>query len=305
MALTLRTKEILTGLIIIVVAFGWIFAGEALLRIQQAWQFGGDADVESSDAYHIQPATGLRIPVPNATLGALRFNSLGFRGPEIELPKPPDRLRVAFVGSSTVLDPYVGEDSETWVAQAMATLATEFPKCQFDYVNAGVPGFSLESMALHYKANVAKVQPDLVVAWTGGMNSILDKHAIEANLHRGPHYVPSLLARVSLFWSKVEMNAIVLQRQRAAYRESGMLNQKVYPITDEYRQNLKKMYDAAAESGAMIAMLPVPGWLREGVARELYEEAAKTDVFFMPYMTYEGLVSARSRFDEALTEFAS
>lgn len=304
MILTLRTKEILTGVIILMVAFGWVFAGEALLRIQQAWQFGGDADVESSDTFHIQPETGLRIPVPNAALGALRFNSLGFRGPEIEVPKPADRLRVAFVGSSSALDPYVREDEKTWAAQAMAALANEFPNCRFDYVNAGVPGFGLESTARHYEANVAKVQPDLVVVWSGGLNSALDRHAIAANLHREPHYAPSPFAEISQFWGKIEMNAVVLQRLRAAHQEKGMLEQEAYPITETYAQQLETMHDAVAGSGAMMALLPVPGWLRHGIPRELFEEAAKTDVFFMPYMSYEGLMNARQRFDAALSEFA-
>lgn len=305
MILSLRTKEILTGVVILTVAFGWVFAGEVLLRIQQAWQFGGNSDVESSDTFHIQPETGLRIPVPNAALGALRFNSLGFRGPEVEVPKPPDRLRVAFVGSSSVLDPYIREDEKTWAAQAMAALAAELPNCRFDYVNAGVPGFGLESTARHYEANVAKVQPDLVVVWSGGLNSALDRHAIAANLHQEPHYEPSPFARISQFWGKIEMNAVILQRLRAAHQKKGMLDQEAYPITEGYAQQLQTMHDVVAKSGALMAALPVPGWLRHGIPPELYEEAAKTDVFFMPYMSYEGLMDARLRFDTVLTEFAA
>ncbi len=303
MILTLRQKEILTGLVIAALAFGWVLAGEVALFLQQWRQFGGQADVEKSETFFIDPETDLRIPRPNAAFGKLQFNSLGFRGEELDMPKPPGRIRVAFIGTSSTLDPYVTDDSETWVAQAMSAARDRLPNCRFDFLNAGVPGFSLPQTTTYFEHNVAKTEPDLVVVWAGGFNARLDDLAIAANLHRDPHYSPSMLAEVSRFWAKLEMNAEVIRRQRAAHSNAGKLDASRYDLTADYTAELTAMRDVVIGAGALPVVMSIPGWLRDGLDPRLFEEAAKTDVFFMPYMSYEGLIDTRQRFDAALTEF--
>lgn len=303
MILTLRQKEILTGLVIAALAFGWVLAGEVALLLQQWRQFGGQADVEKSETFFIDQETGLRIPRPNAAFGKLQFNSLGFRGGELDMPKPPDRIRVAFVGTSSTLDPYVTDDRATWAAQAMTAVRERLPNCKFDFLNAGVPGFSLPQTTTYFEHNVAKTEPDLVVVWAGGFNARLDDLAIAAGLHKEPHYSPSLLAEVSRFWSKLEMNAEVIRRQRAAHSNAGKLDVSQYDLVTDYKAELARMREVVTAAGALPVVMAIPGWLRDGLDSNLYEEAAKTDVFFMPYMSYQRLIETRQRFDSALTEF--
>ncbi|MCA8926989.1 MAG: SGNH/GDSL hydrolase family protein [Alphaproteobacteria bacterium] len=303
MNLTLRQKEILTGLVIAALAFGWVLAGEAALFLQQWRQFGGQADVEKSDSFYIDPETGLRIPRPNAALGKLQFNSLGFRGDELEMPKPPGRIRLAFVGSSSTLDPNVTDDRKTWAAQAMKVVRDRLPNCDFDYLNAGVPGFGLAETTTYFQHNVAKTEPDLVVIWAGGFNEKLNDYAAAAHLTNGTHYSPSLLAEISRFWAKLEKNAVVIRRQRAAHSNVGKLDVSRFDLITDYKAELAQMRLAVTGTGALPVIMSIPGWLREGLDLRLYDEAAKTDVFFMPYMSYDALIDTRQRFDAALTEF--
>jgi len=120
MNLTPRQKEIATGLTILLVAGLAFGAGEAALRIVQMTKFGTPTTVEESAKFAIDAVTGLRLPVPGSTHGRIHYNSLGFRGPELQVPKPHGVLRIAYLGSSTTLDPY-SSDSESWTA-----VATEF-----------------------------------------------------------------------------------------------------------------------------------------------------------------------------------
>jgi hypothetical protein len=84
-----RKRELVTGFLVLgIMALGW-GVGEALLRFVQRGQFGTAAHVERSVQFYRDQQTGLRLPVPNSTQGKIRLNSLGFRSPEIAVPKPP------------------------------------------------------------------------------------------------------------------------------------------------------------------------------------------------------------------------
>jgi hypothetical protein len=104
--LSLRQKEIATGLLVIAICFGSLLAVEALLRVQQWMSFGAERNVEAAKQYYIHAETGLRLPVPNSNHGKIVYNSLGFRSPEIPAEKPAQTIRLAFLGSSTTLDPF-------------------------------------------------------------------------------------------------------------------------------------------------------------------------------------------------------
>src|SRR4051794_17475153 len=101
LSLSERCKELITGCLIIGIMVGGWGVGEALLRLVQRGQFGLAAHVETSTQFYRDPQTGLRLPVPQSTQGKIRVNSLGFRSPEIPVPKPPGTVRLAFLGSST------------------------------------------------------------------------------------------------------------------------------------------------------------------------------------------------------------
>ena len=140
--LTLRQKEILTGLAVLVICLGVIAAGEAMLRIQQVLAFGTVRSVEFSDRYYIDSETGLRLAKPNSVHGKLYFNAQGFRSPDLTLPKPAGVRRIVFLGASTTLDAYAGDVGRTWPHLTTGLLRTAFPTCAIDYVNGGVAGFS-------------------------------------------------------------------------------------------------------------------------------------------------------------------
>src|SRR5574341_678322 len=72
---------------------------EGLVRLRQWRRYG--TTVTSYYRFATDPATGLRIPEPGHRVGPIAIDSLGFRGPEIERPKPAGRIRVAFLGAST------------------------------------------------------------------------------------------------------------------------------------------------------------------------------------------------------------
>jgi lysophospholipase L1-like esterase len=93
-------------------------------------------------------------------------NSLGFRGPEFSLEKPPGTLRVVLMGASTVYGLSVG-DRDTAAIVALELLEAALPDQAFEVINAGVPGFTTEDTLLNLKHTVLGLSPDYVVVMDG------------------------------------------------------------------------------------------------------------------------------------------
>src|SRR5215471_5362125 len=101
----------------ILLGFAAIFAttfglAEIAVRVRHRLKFGTFWGIE--DTYTIDPKSGLRIPIPGGHFGGIHINSLGFRGPEISIPKPRSTLRVAFLGSSTTFCGEVSSNENAW-----------------------------------------------------------------------------------------------------------------------------------------------------------------------------------------------
>lgn len=100
------------------------------------------------------------VPTP----GYPSHDSRGFRGEEVELAKPPGRLRIACLGASTTY----GHDMpwrEAWPAQLEALLSER--GIDAEVVNAGVPGWVSLETRIGFEERVAPLAPDVVVVYQG------------------------------------------------------------------------------------------------------------------------------------------
>jgi len=94
--------------------------------------------------------------------GFLTINSLGFRGREVDVPKPQGRFRIAVLGDSVTLGWGVADD-ETYSVQFQQMLRQRFPNRDLDVVNLGVSGYDTRQEVALLKRNVSRLQPDLVL----------------------------------------------------------------------------------------------------------------------------------------------
>jgi hypothetical protein len=122
----------------IVVAFLGL---EALVRVRTYIKYGGDGPHQ----FEVDSVTGLRLPKVGKNSRTVWINPLGFRSPELANPKPKGTIRVAFLGSSTTFCAEVSGNDATWPHLVWSQLKQRYPQAKFDYVNAGVVGFTLES----------------------------------------------------------------------------------------------------------------------------------------------------------------
>ncbi len=146
--------------------------------------------------------------------------------------------------------------------------------------------------------------PDVVFIMTNDQNTDLDALAVETGTHDGTHYRPSWLARNSLFWSKVEKNGVVIQRQRSAQTGSGTLAFSREALAAAYSIRIEQLVTLVRESGALPVLLAVGGQLRAGQKESHQIAAAETDLFYMPYMSIAGLLGARAAYNEVIRDVA-
>lgn len=94
-------------------------------------------------------------------------NALGFRGAEVEVPKPAGRFRVVVLGGSVAWGLGSTADERTVAGWLQAELRARRPGRDVEVVNAGQPGFVSGQELLLFHRSVAALSPDLVVLFDG------------------------------------------------------------------------------------------------------------------------------------------
>lgn len=106
-------------------------------------------------------------PTPLYRGGPASHNSLGFRGPEISLPKPDGVYRIAVLGGSTVYTAFVADDAAAFPAQLQGLLRGKHGYRAVEVINAGVPGYNSWESLINLVFRVLDLDPDLVVVYFG------------------------------------------------------------------------------------------------------------------------------------------
>jgi len=112
-----------------------------------------------------------------------QHNAQGFRGDEIEVPKPMGTFRIVMLGGSTTYSDGVDDNADTFTVRLQAHLR-EVGYTQVEVVNAGASSYSsFESLAmLHYR--VLDLDPDLVMVYHG-INDIHPRLVWPPEAYRG------------------------------------------------------------------------------------------------------------------------
>ncbi len=91
-------------------------------------------------------------------------NTLGFRGPEIELPKPASRFRIVCLGGSTTYSDLVNDD-ETYPVHLERILEQRRPGQDIEVINAGVPSYTSAESLANFMFRCIDLEPDVIVLY--------------------------------------------------------------------------------------------------------------------------------------------
>ena len=257
--------------------------------------------------YVVDESSGLRLLRAGTNSGNISINSKGFRGPEIEMPKPAKRVRIAFVGASTTYCGEVTSDAAVWTQGVTDVLQRDFPEVSFDFINAGVPGYSVESSMKHFDRYVKDLQPDAVMIYhgTNDMSGELREMATSKGLWVRDVEVQSWLARQSLLVELVEKNL----RVRAAEQQIDAGTQRLAfdpnVMGRDFGTDLRNLIMDVAKSSKHVSVATFSARLRREQGPEARKAAAVSALVYMPFMSLDGLIDAYQRYNVVIRNVAS
>ena len=94
--------------------------------------------------------------------GFVTTNSRGFRGREVDVPKPPGRVRIVALGDSVAFGWGVN-DADTFCHQLEQQWRMRHPGVDVEVVNLAVPGYATRQEVALLKRNLDALQPDVVL----------------------------------------------------------------------------------------------------------------------------------------------
>jgi len=283
-----------------------LLAAEAAIRVRQTLKYGSAATVENY--YTVDPKFNLRVPIANLSIGRISINSLGFRGPEIAVSKPPGTLRLAFLGASTTWCAEVSGNDFVWPHLVTVSLRRTFPSVRFDYVNGGVPGYTMESLLKSMQHRVAPLKPDVIVIYemsnnfSGELRELAAKRGIIRDTKMRELTWPS---RYSLLWNLVEKNLRIMAAQHAAETKRGSLEVDPGTLGEGYRHGLTQLVLAAQQNARLVAIATFSTQLRRDQTPEQQARASSSAMFYIPFATTRLLIEGYERYNQIAREVAS
>ena len=93
------------------------------------------------------------------------FNSFGFRGKEIKVPKPPNIYRIVLLGDSQV---FGGEDIKGTISAFLEDFLNSDSELvrdgtRFEVVNGGFFSLNIKELSIILRHKVKKIEPDLII----------------------------------------------------------------------------------------------------------------------------------------------
>jgi lysophospholipase L1-like esterase len=245
--------------------------------------------------------TGLWFPQPNFDNGRIKIDSRGFRNPEIQMPKPPGRIRLAFLGASTTFCTEVTNNEATWPSLVAKELQAKHPGVTFDYVNASVPGFDVELSRKNLETRVAWLQPDLILYYeaTNDLSKDARRLAAEQGLDAGPSDDVSPLGRISTAWYLLEKNFLIGSRLGAA-RNGRKLVFDPDSLAIGFRGRLAEFLRAAQQVAPLTAVATFSHKARHDQPPDVQLKDSTTSLYYCPYMSVRGFLVGFDGYNRAI-----
>ncbi|MGQ0554106.1 MAG: SGNH/GDSL hydrolase family protein [Planctomycetota bacterium] len=308
----------------LLIVAGGLLVIEGAERFRQWSQYGR---VGSFYAFRTDPVSGLLLPAPGVTEGRgrrIEVDSRGFRSPELELPKPAGRLRLAFLGGSTVFCAEASSNEATWPARVAAGLRQHLPQLgpselhlpelgqpsvDLDFLNAGSAGFTTTESLTDWRQRVAATDPDVVVIYHSTNDLSRDSRQLAAAQGLASAAPPaereSWLARHSQAWKTISKN--LFAGRPAADAGAETLQYDAAALAEVFRTNLRALV-AACQQGPrppLVVLVTFAHQQRREQPPEVQRRAAQTSLMWMPYMSLAGVLDGFDAHNRVIREVAA
>ena len=292
-------------LILVVSAVLFALLAEGAVRVRQRLKHGSAAPLDHT--FRIDPLSGLRVPAADKVPSQIKINSLGFRGPEIESPKPPGTIRLAFLGASTTYCAEASGNDTTWPELVWRAVSQARPGARFDYLNAAVSGYSTASSLKNLDYRVRPLGPDVIVAYEGFNDLSYDTAALarRQGLRAGARDEESWLSRHSMLWFLVEKNVTIWRLQTQDNARGQTLSPDFEELSRGFEQRLSELVAASQQVAPVVAIATMAPRLRRVQAPDEQRRAAVTARYYMPYLSIDAILDAYDAYNRAIRRVAA
>jgi lysophospholipase L1-like esterase len=281
---------------------GALLLVEGLVRLRQWLRYGTTATTYYR--YAIDPSSGLRIPLPGFMAGPIRINSRGFRGAEIEEPKPARRIRLAFLGASTTFCAEASALETSWPHLVVEGLRAAEPALEFDYVNGGVGGYTTKESLANLEHRVAPFQPDVVLYYEATNDLTADTRAlaVRAGIYRAGEGEPAWIGRWWLTYHLLEKNLRQLSGPRG---EGDRLSFDPRELSRGFEERLTQLVQSARARAPVVALVTFAVQLRRDQTPEAQRAAATSALFYMPFLDPAALLDGYEEYNRVIRAVAA
>lgn len=305
MQLSYRQKVALSTVLVLFMVMLMLVLAEGTVQLRQWLKYGHFGQYE--DLFDIDEETGLRVFAANAASRTININTLGFRGPSLRQPKPAGYLRLAFLGASTTFCAEVSSDEQTWPYLVTKAVQEAVHDIDVDYVNAAMPGFVVQSSLQNLNERITPLQPDVVIIYhaTNDLSQETRQLAREQGINAEDKSVTrSWLAEHSLLWYLVEKNIYLKIIKRNAVDAEKRLDFSPSNLGVRFRKELTELVLAAQQSAGVVALATFSYQVRPEQSPEQQLVAASSALYYMPFMTLNGLMDAFEQYNTIISDVA-
>jgi lysophospholipase L1-like esterase len=295
----LRRRLAVSGLACVLAAV----AAEGAVRLR-LWSRTGQFGL--AHRFSVDGETGLRIPTPGRSTAGLELDSRGFRSPELEVPKPKGRVRLAFLGGSTTFCAEVHGNEATWPARVVAGLREAHPRVAFDWINASAGGWATDSSLTNLDRRLAPLEPDVILVYhaTNDLTKDSRELARRAGLGDTGGDVSGWLGEHSMAWDLLCKNQAYRKRLRPASEERRGLDFDPEELVRPFRERLTALTRRATEIAPRVVLITFSQRTRVSQSAEERQSSARSSLYYMPYMTPEGLIEVFAAANAVVREVA-
>ena len=129
-------------------------------------------------------------------------NELGYRGPEIAIPKPAGTFRIVALGGSTTYSTGTSAE-ESYPAFLQSILRDDYGYSDVEVINAGVSGYTSWEALSSFAFRILELEPNMLIYY-GGVNDLVVRERLSNDCYRGLNPQRGLNGNRGLF---VERNA--------------------------------------------------------------------------------------------------
>lgn len=304
-------RILLIGLSVVLGIIAGLLGCELGLRVRGKILYGLHNPAGSS-LFVRDARTGLRVPRAEyhlrGTRTDIRINSHGFRGEEIASVKPPGGVRIACIGASATFCRESSTNAATWPARLEAALRAAYPDLRIEVINAGVPGYVLETARKNLVQRVLPLDPDIVIVCETNNDMAEDTRRLAEE--RG--LIPARGSKRSL-WGIITRSSMLADFCSKNYRiatRGGALPARARVTTvpaelpRRYIALLAEMHALLRERSIRLVLSTNMVKYRREQDRERQIANADATFYYMPWMSIDALLDASELYNKAIVDFA-